>query len=247
MNPAHDHLHTHGHLHTDDVVRFIASALPRAARVLEVGCGRGEVARALAQQGFAVTGLDVHLHDVVAAPNVRFVERDFLAHEDEPFDAIVFTSSLHHIAPLANAIDRAHRLLRPGGVLVADEFDVEAPDAATLHWYYDIQELLVAADLYPADRLDAAHADVIARWQHAHAHDTRLHTGAEMRAAIAERFRIVEVARREYLYRYIWHGLPADARGKAIAATVLASEHRRVELGLLTPVGLRIVAQRSES
>jgi len=184
------------------------------------------------------------VRELVEAPGVRFVERDFLAYDDAPFDALVFTASLHHIAPLPLAIERAASLLRPGGLLVVDEFDVEAPDAATLRWYYDVQELLVAAGCYPAERLDELHDDVVARWQQAHHHEPRLHTGAEMRAAIAERFRIVELTRREYLARYIVTGLAPDDRSRAIAATVVAMERRLVAQGMVTPVGLRIIAER---
>ena len=248
---GHEHRHTHTHSqpppHSDEVAEFVAGALAGCSRVLEVGCGRGHVARALAHQGFVVTALDIRLQDLVDAPAVTFVERDLLSYDAEPFDAIVFTASLHHIAPLALAVDRAYQLLRPGGLLVADEFDVEAPDAATLRWYYDVQELLVAAELYPADRLDEAHDDVLVRWQHAHQHEPRLHTGAEMRAEIGERFRIVEMARREYLHRYIAAGLAPGARGNAVAATVLAMEQRLVAQGMATAVGLRIIAERDDS
>jgi SAM-dependent methyltransferase len=231
-------------MRTDEEAEFLAKALAGRSRVLEVGCGRGHVARELARRGFAMTALDINLHDVVNAPTVRFVERDFLAYEDAPFDAILFTTSLHHIAPLSAAIERACKLLRPGGLLIADEFDVAAPDAATLHWYYDVQELLLVAERYTHDHVDEPHEDVLARWQHAHHHDTRLHTAAEMAAAIADRFRIVEASRGAYLYRYISSGVTADDRGSAIAASVLAIEKRLIDEGLIMPVGVRITAER---
>jgi SAM-dependent methyltransferase len=247
MSHAHPHGHAHADAHTDEVTQFVAGALTGRSRVLEVGCGRGQVARALAAHGFAVTALDMQLIDVVEAPAVRFVERDFLAFDDAPFDALVFTSSLHHIAPLAKAVERAHALLRPNGLLVADEFDVEAPDALTLRWYYDVQELLVAADRYPADRLDEPNDDVGARWLRAHHHEPRLHTGAEMRAALAERFRILSHARGEYLHRYIAGGVSGHERGSAIASQVLVMERRLIAHGVVAPVGLRIIAERADA
>src|SRR4029079_1981578 len=143
-------------------------------RVLEVGCGRGEVARALAARGLAVTALDLALPDPQPAPDLRHVELDFLVFRGPPFDAILFTSSLHHIAPLENAIVHASELLAPGGVLVVDDFDLERPDHTTLAWYYETQELLAAAGLYDHHRLDPG-TDAMVRWRDSHAHDPPLH------------------------------------------------------------------------
>ena len=44
--------------------QFVASTLATCRRVLEVGCGRGAVARELASLGFDVTALDLALHAV---------------------------------------------------------------------------------------------------------------------------------------------------------------------------------------
>lgn len=223
---------------------FLASALRGRRRVLEVGCGHGTVARRLGAMGFEVTALDRELRDPTSAPGVTFVEHDFLDYTAEPFDAIAFTASLHHIAPLERAIARAAELLAPGGVLAVDDFAIEAPDAATLRWYYDTQELLVAGGLYPRDRLDTANDDLAVRWHAAHTEHHVIHTGQQMRSVIAERFAIRDVRCVEYLHRYIGAGVSADERGGAIAAHIFASERRGIVDGVLTPVGLRIVATR---
>lgn len=230
------------HYRLDENAEFLAGALGARRRVLEVGCGRGAVARALAARGFEVTALDVHLRDLVDAPDVRFVECDFLRFDDAPFDAIAFTTSLHHITPLDAAIDRAARLLVPGGRLIADELDRDAPDVETLRWYYETQELLVAADHYPAEHVDHGHTDPVARWHHAHHHDEPLHTGAAMLEAIASRFVIHDLHRLEYLHRYIGARLPQDPLGATIATHVRATEQRRIADGSLRAVGLRVVA-----
>jgi SAM-dependent methyltransferase len=226
-------------------VSFLMDVLRGGQRVLEVGCGRGEVARRLAAGGFQVTALDRALPDASPAPGVTFVERDFLEFDDGRFDAVVFTASLHHISPIGAAIDRAHELLVPGGLVVADEFDLEAPGHETLRWYYDVQELLAAAELFPRERVDPPGSNVVQRWRLAHVHDPPLHTGVAMRRAIAERFDLRDVHGAAYLYRYITRHLPHDARGVAIAQHIHATECCGITDGTLSAVGLRIIAARA--
>ncbi|HET7500872.1 MAG TPA: class I SAM-dependent methyltransferase [Kofleriaceae bacterium] len=223
---------------------FLSEVLRGRHRILEVGCGRGEVARRLGGMGYRITAIDVELPDPAKATNVTFIERDFLKFFAEPFDAIVFTSSLHHISPLPAAIEQAHRLLSPGGLLVADDFDLDAPSVATLRWYYDVQELLAAADVFPREHVDPPAGEVVQRWRVAHDHDPPLHTGVEMRRAIAARFDLRDVHGAAYLYRYITRHLPHDARGVALAQHVYSTERRGITDGALTAVGLGIVAVR---
>ncbi|HEX7841069.1 MAG TPA: class I SAM-dependent methyltransferase [Kofleriaceae bacterium] len=226
-------------------VSFLGDVLRGRSRVLEVGCGRGEVARRLGAAGFRVTALDLALPDPSPASNVTFVERDFLRYDAGPFDAVVFTASLHHISLLDAAIDRAHHLLAPNGLLIADEFDLDAPSAETLRWYYDVQELLAAAELFPRERVDPPASDVRGRWRLAHHHEPALHTGVEMRRAIAARFDLRDVHGAAYLYRYVTKYLPHDARGVAIAQHVYSTERRGITDGTVSAVGLGIVAARA--
>lgn len=226
-------------------VSFLGDVLRGRRRILEVGCGRGEVARRLGAIGFEVTAIDLVLRDPAPAHNVTFLERDFLRLEAEPFDAVVFTSSLHHIWPLEGAVDRAHRLLVPGGLVVADELDLDAPSVATLRWYYDVQELLAAAEVFPRERVDPPGNDVIRRWRAAHAHEPALHTGVEMRRAVAELFELRDVHGAAFLYRYVTRYLPHDARGVALAQHIYTTERRGITDGTFSAVGLGIVAARA--
>ena len=230
---------------TAHTAAFLAEVLRGRRRVLEVGSGNGAVARALGAAGFVVTALDVHQREPRKSSNVTYVERDFLAFTDEPFDAVVFTASLHHISPLDDAITHAVDLLVLDGLFIADDFDLERPDVPTLQWYYDTQELLVAAGIYAHDHVDAPNRDLLARWRDAHAHDPPLHSGVAMRSAVATHLSIVEIRACEFLHRYMCNGLTADERGAAVAKHVLATEQRRIADGTLAAVGLRIIASRS--
>jgi SAM-dependent methyltransferase len=90
-------------------------------RVLDVGCGVGDLAVALRRHGWSVTGLEP---SAVACEHAR--GRGLEVHcgtlDDAPwdvatFDAIVFNHALEHIPQPEDALRRAAGLLRPGGML----------------------------------------------------------------------------------------------------------------------------------
>jgi SAM-dependent methyltransferase len=222
---------------------WIGNIVRGCDRVLEVGCGHGNIARLLGREGIAVTAIDRELHDPRPSPGVRFVEKDFFFFTETGFDAIVFHASLHHLHPLDAAVAHAAGLIARGGMLVADEFDLDAPRALTARWYYETQELLASTGLYRGDHIDGAvDAEPRARWLDAHIHEPPLATGRQMLTTIASRFAIRETARCPYLFQYMCANLPDDSLGGAVAAHVLATEQRRVAAGTLDAVGLRIVA-----
>jgi SAM-dependent methyltransferase len=221
---------------------FVKRAIAGSRRVLEVGAGRGVLARRLHRDGFAVTAVDLKLPAKEDRSYVRWVETDFLKFEDEPFDAIAFTTSLHHISPLDGALDKAKELLAPGGVLVLDEFDVEAPDEETARWYYDVQELLAVAGAYDRSRLSEVRGrTALDRWRAEHEHDDeRLHPGRAMLARIEKTFARVEVMRSPYLHRYICAG----TSNLNVARHVKMVEERGIAEARLRAVGLRVVARQ---
>jgi SAM-dependent methyltransferase len=220
---------------------FVTRAIDGGARrVLEVGAGRGRLARRLQADGLSVTALDLSPSTSDSAPGVRWVHGDFLAFEDEPFDAVLFTASLHHINPLDAALARAGALLAPGGVLVVDDFDLDAPDEATARWFYEVQELLAAAGAYAAGHEHAPHGGPLERWRQEHEHHgAPLHTGRAMLAGIEMGFASMAKTRGPYLYRYICRG----TSNLGVAQHVLSVETRRIADGSLQPIGLRVIAR----
>ncbi len=107
--------------------RQLAKLRPRAGmRVLDVGCGRGEVLLACAQAGADVAGID-YAEAAVAisrdtAPDAEIVQGDVTAlpWPDGSFDAVLNGDVIEHLVPAdADAMLREiHRVLAPGGRLV---------------------------------------------------------------------------------------------------------------------------------
>ena len=104
------------------------SVPPGSRDLLDVGCGRGRLARdlALAKPGRRVLGLDPSAAMIDAAraahagvPGLEFAEDDFLAAGIPPasYDFVCFVASLHHMDQ-ARALAKAAEILRPGGRLV---------------------------------------------------------------------------------------------------------------------------------
>ena len=82
-----------------------------AARVLEVGCGEGELARALTRFGHSVTAIDPR------APEGPIFRRTRIEEFSDPgkFDHVVAILSLHHVKDLGMALVNVANSLRPGG------------------------------------------------------------------------------------------------------------------------------------
>src|SRR4029079_12813904 len=96
-------------LPTRETLAFLERVLPPSPlRILEVGAGDGAVSLALASQGYDVTALDESLDAPARGDAVRWIERDFLHFDgDGACDVVLFTRSLHHMAPLDDALGRA--------------------------------------------------------------------------------------------------------------------------------------------
>jgi SAM-dependent methyltransferase len=105
---------------------------PPPARLLEVGCGSGELARALEADGYDVVAVDPK------APEGAIFRRTTIEElEDEgEFDAVVASLSLHHVHDLADALDKVRSLMRPGAPFLVREFAWDVVDEPTAHWDY---------------------------------------------------------------------------------------------------------------
>ena len=107
--------------------------LPRPpARVLEVGCGSGELARAMEADGYDVVAVDPKAPDGAIFRRTTIEELEGEGH----FDAVVASLSLHHVHDLADALDKVRSLMRPGAPFLVREFAWDVVDEPTARWDY---------------------------------------------------------------------------------------------------------------
>jgi SAM-dependent methyltransferase len=205
------------------VLAFVRAALPPPpARLLEVGAGRGDLAAALRDAGYEVVAVDPAAGDEDAA-GVWPVALHEVGEADASFDGAIAVLSLHHVEPLPESCARLADLVREGGVLVVDEFDVERFDDRAARWL-SAQRAAAGVD-HPAD-----HPVDPAAW----VADLRadLHPLAALRDALAPAFTLGEPARGAYLYR--WDLDPA----------LRAVEEALIARGELPATGARLVGTR---
>ena len=113
----------------EPIVQRLIAEVPLRARVLEVGCGTGLLARELAaKRGAKVTAIDLspRMVDVarVRTPGSLGIEyrvADILALSPRGFDVVIAVNSLHHL-PLVAVGLMADAVVSGGRVLISDLF-----------------------------------------------------------------------------------------------------------------------------
>jgi SAM-dependent methyltransferase len=199
-----------------DVRAFARANLPPPpARIVEVGAGAGELARALAAAGYDVLAIDPE-------PRGTGVTAAALADLDEPdgsFVGAIATVSLHHVEPLGESCAVLARVLETGAPLLVDEFDVAALDTRAAEWWLE-QRRVLGEDhpVTPEQLVDE--------------HRSHLHSLADIAAALAPHFELGQPVRGAYLYR--WN----------LNESLRPVEEDLIARGELPAVGARLVASR---
>jgi demethylmenaquinone methyltransferase/2-methoxy-6-polyprenyl-1,4-benzoquinol methylase len=107
------------------------SAAGPQTRALDLACGTGDIAFALARRGAHVVGLDITHRMLQLArekregASARFVTGDMTAlpFRDAEFDVVTTGYGIRNVPDIDRALAEMHRVLKPGGVLLSLDFD----------------------------------------------------------------------------------------------------------------------------
>ena len=198
-----------------DLLSFVRASLPPPpSRVLEIGAGDGELARALRDDGYEVLAIDPDPR----GEDVQHLALNELDDSIAPFGAAVAVTSLHHVEPLEASIARLAEVLEPSAVLVVDEFDVGTFDEPAAEWWLRQRRALGGAPEKSAAELVEEHR-------------AHLHPLTRIVAALEPHFEVERPTYGPYLYRW---DLAESLRDEEVAA---------VAAGEIPGVGARFVAR----
>jgi ubiquinone/menaquinone biosynthesis C-methylase UbiE len=126
-------------------LQAVEAGLPYGSKILDAGCGPGEMAAMLMQRGYEVWGIDIaepmiqHARERCRANRFRVGDIERIPFPDSTFDGVVCLGVLEYLDADAKALREIGRVLKPGGKAV-----VSTPNAACP--LYQIDRVVAAAE-----------------------------------------------------------------------------------------------------
>lgn len=123
----------------NELARYLIARynISQEAKLLDVGCGRGDFLNAFRDEGLRAYGVDSPSKNgfipVDCYAGGVDLETDTISFPDSEFDVIFTKSVLEHIHRPSNILNECYRVLKPGGRIIA-----MVPDWKTcMYIYYD--------------------------------------------------------------------------------------------------------------
>ena len=190
---------------------LLRHAPARCANALDLGCGKGDFARLLAQRSDHVLGVDLSPEMLrfarqlsLAYPNIEYLQADVMQHPlpDDHFDCIASIATLHHL-PLSAVLPRLKAALKPGGVLLVLDISRDETLGDLLQSLVAIPVNLVFQRVRNRNNQPASAASRAA-WD-AHGHDDHYLSTGEVRRACADLLPGARVTRHLFWrYSLVW-------------------------------------------
>jgi 2-polyprenyl-3-methyl-5-hydroxy-6-metoxy-1,4-benzoquinol methylase len=137
----------------------IVERVPAGAKVLDVGCAGGYLARALAAKGCTVVGVDARPDAEAQRACSRFYAANLDGGQWEPeerdFDCVIFGDVLEHLRD-TSILDRCRQWLAPGGKVIASTGNIAL-------WFMRLQLLAGRFQYAPKGILDETHVKLYTR------------------------------------------------------------------------------------
>lgn len=144
-----------------EILDLIASGdLPKSGKVLELGCGAGDVALLFAERGYQVFGIDIAptavewAKEKILKTNIKaeFVDGDVRSLErwkDETFDIVIDGHCLHCIIgdDRAQVLKETYRVLKSGGLFYISTMCGDPKEPEVLSMYDPVSRCTMHGDI----------------------------------------------------------------------------------------------------
>jgi len=107
------------------IIQMLARAVPsRQGRILEIGCGVGNIAIPIASLGYNVTACDIHEPSIVSAcrsnqfNNLHFIHGSIESVDPGEYDVVILTEVLEHVDKYREMVDLIAGSMQSNGTLI---------------------------------------------------------------------------------------------------------------------------------